>query len=91
MLEDVQLLRLLRAYSRPYLGLLTAVLIFQGISALATLYLPNLNGRIIDKGVSTGDIGYIWSTGGVMLAVAFGQVIAAVGATWCAARVAMGI
>ena len=91
MLEDVQLLRLLRAYSRPYLGLLTAVLILQGISALATLYLPNLNGRIIDKGVSTGDIGYIWSTGGVMLAVAFGQVIAAVGATWCAARVAMGI
>lgn len=91
MLDHVQLLRLLRAYSRPYLGLLTAVLVLQGISALATLYLPNLNGRIIDKGVSTGDIGYIWSTGGVMLAVAFGQVIAAIGATWCAARVATGI
>lgn len=87
----MHLLRLLRAYSRPYAGLLTAVLILQVVSALATLYLPSLNADIIDRGVSTGDIGYIWSTGGVMLLVAFVQVIAAVAATWCAARAAMGI
>lgn len=91
MLDHMHLLRLLRIYARPYLGLLTVVLVLQAISAIATLYLPNLNGRIIDQGVSTGDIGYIWSTGGVMLAVAFGQVLAAVTATWCAAHVAMGI
>jgi ATP-binding cassette subfamily B protein len=41
--------------------------------------------------VSRGDVGYIWSTGGVMVAVAFTQVITAVAATWCAARAAMGI
>jgi ATP-binding cassette subfamily B protein len=87
----VHLLRLLRAYSRPYAGLLTAVLVLQAVSALATLYLPSLNADIIDKGVSRGDVGYIWSTGGVMVAVAFTQVITAVAATWCAARAAMGI
>ncbi|WP_041631645.1 ABC transporter ATP-binding protein [Corynebacterium terpenotabidum] len=87
----MHLLRLLRIYARPYLGLLTVVLILQAVSAIATLYLPSLNADIIDKGVSTGDIGYIWSTGGVMLAVAFVQVIAAVGATWCAARISMGV
>lgn len=91
MFDRVHLLRLLRSYSRPYTGLLAAVLVLQTVSALATLYLPGLNADIIDRGVSTGDIGYIWSTGGVMVAVAFGQVITAVAATWCAARAAMGI
>lgn len=90
-LGAVHLLRLLRAYSRPYAGLLTAVLVLQAVSALATLYLPSLNADIIDRGVSRGDVGYIWSTGGVMVAVAFAQVITAVAATWCAARAAMGI
>ncbi|WP_297008378.1 ABC transporter ATP-binding protein [uncultured Corynebacterium sp.] len=87
----MHLFRLLRAYSRPYTGLLTAVLLLQAVSALATLYLPGLNADIIDKGISAGDIGYIWSTGGVMLLVALGQVVTAVGATWCAARAAMGV
>lgn len=91
MLDPVHLLRLLRVYSRPYIGLLTAVLILQAISSFATLYLPSLNANIIDKGVSSGDIGYIWSTGGVMVAVSFVQVISAVAATWCAARAAMGL
>lgn len=91
MLGGVHLIRLLRDYSRPYLGLLTAVLVLQTVSALATLYLPSLNADIIDKGVATGDIGYIWSTGGIMVVVAFVQVISAVAATWCAARAAMGL
>ena len=36
---------------------------------MASLYLPSLNADIIDKGVAKGDTGYIWRTGGVMLAV----------------------
>ena len=87
----MQLLRLLAAYARPYPGYLVAVLLLQVVATLATLYLPRLNADIIDKGVSTGDIGYIWSTGGIMLGVAFVQVIAAIAATWCAARLAMAV
>ncbi|WP_145942992.1 ABC transporter ATP-binding protein [Corynebacterium glyciniphilum] len=87
----MQLLRLVGRYARQYPGLLVAVLILQTVSTFATLYLPRLNADIIDKGVSLGDIGYIWSTGGVMIAVAFVQVITAVAATWCAARLAMSV
>ena len=87
----MQLLRLLAAYARPYPGYLVAVILLQVVATLATLYLPRLNADIIDKGVSTGDIGYIWSTGGIMLGVAFVQVIAAIAATWCAARLAMAV
>lgn len=87
----MQLLRLVARYARPYPGLLVAVFVLQILSTVATLYLPRLNADIIDRGVSLGDIGYIWSTGGIMLAVAFVQVLAAVGATWCAARLAMAV
>lgn len=87
----MQLLRLVGRYARQYPGLLVTVLILQTVSTFATLYLPRLNADIIDKGVSLGDIGYIWSTGGVMIAVAFVQVITAVAATWCAARLAMSV
>ncbi|HIW90704.1 MAG TPA: ABC transporter ATP-binding protein/permease [Candidatus Corynebacterium avicola] len=87
----MQLLRILTAYARPYPGYLVAVLLLQIVATLATLYLPRLNADIIDKGVSLGDIGYIWSTGGIMLGVALLQVAAAIGATWCAARLAMAV
>lgn len=79
------------SYARQYPGLLTAVLVLQTVATFATLYLPRLNADIIDRGVSLGDVGYIWSTGGVMVAVAFVQVVAAVAATWCAARLAMSV
>ena len=50
-----------------------------------------LNAKIIDEGVSQGDVDFIWRTGGIMLAVAFAQVITAIGAVWCGSRTAMGV
>ena len=74
---------------KPYKWLLLGVLIFQFISAMASLYLPRLNADIIDKGVSTGDTGYIWSTGTFMLAISLGQIVCSIIATYFAARAAM--
>ena len=54
------LLRLLRTHLRPYTGLLVCVLVLQFAEVMASLYLPTLNADIIDKGVATGDTGYIW-------------------------------
>ena len=54
------LVRLLRRYLRPYMGLLLCVLVLQFAEVMASLYLPTLNADIIDKGVATGDTGYIW-------------------------------
>ncbi|MBU4214920.1 MAG: ABC transporter ATP-binding protein, partial [Actinobacteria bacterium] len=83
------LMRLLREHLRPYRGAVAALLVFQLVQTLATLYLPNLNARIIDKGVTAGDTKVIWQTGGWMLAVSLGQVVAAVIATYFGARTAM--
>lgn len=87
----MELLRLLSARSKPYLGAIVAILVLQTISTLATLYLPSLNARIIDEGVTQGDVPFIWRIGGVMLAVAFVQVISASIAIWFGARTSMGV
>ena len=85
------LVTLIRRYSKPYLPQIVAVLFFQLASTIATLYLPSLNAKIIDEGVSRGDTDFIWQTGALMLAVALGQVIAAIIAVYFGARVAMAI
>lgn len=55
------------------------------------LYLPNLTADIINNGVSTGNIPYIWRTGGVMLGVTVVQGIIAIIAVYWASRTSMGV
>ncbi|PWC05212.1 ABC transporter ATP-binding protein [Agromyces badenianii] len=83
--------KILVRYLKPYKWLLLGVLVFQFISALASLYLPSLNADIIDQGVSKGDTAYIWSTGTFMLAISLAQIVAAIIATYFAAKAAMRV
>ncbi|MCZ9307680.1 ABC transporter ATP-binding protein/permease [Corynebacterium sp. c8Ua_181] len=87
----MDLVRILISRSAPYTPYFIAVLVLQALSTAATLYLPSLNAKIIDEGVAQGDVSFIWRTGGIMLAVAFAQVITAIGAVWCGSRTAMGV
>ncbi|MEU5691957.1 ABC transporter ATP-binding protein [Actinosynnema sp. NPDC020468] len=81
--------RLLRTYLRPYRRELTVVLVLQLIGTVASLYLPSLNADIIDRGIATGDTGYILSTGGWMLVVSVLQIACSVVAVYYGARLAM--
>ncbi|WP_396668590.1 ABC transporter ATP-binding protein [Microbacterium sp. R86528] len=83
--------KLLGRYLRPAWLLIVAVVIFQLAQSIASLLLPTLNADIIDNGVVVGDIPYIWSTGGVMLAISFVQIICAIVAVYFGSRLAMGI
>jgi ATP-binding cassette subfamily B multidrug efflux pump len=85
------LLRLIIQYSKPYKRWIAAVLLLQLATTIATLYLPSLNAQIIDKGVTLGDTDFIWRTGGVMLAVAFVQVLTAVAAVYFGAKTSMAV
>ena len=81
--------RLLKTYLRPYWRSLAIVVVLQLIGTLALLYLPSLNGDIIDMGVARGDASYILTTGGVMLAIAAGQIACSIAAVYVGARLAM--
>jgi ATP-binding cassette subfamily B protein len=83
------LFRLLFQFLRPYARHIAAVVVLQLASTTATLYLPNLYARIIDQGVTTGDTGYIFAAGGIMLAITAVQVACSIAAVYFGARVAM--
>jgi ATP-binding cassette subfamily B multidrug efflux pump len=85
------MIRLLRAYLRPYSAPLALVVVLVAIQAITNLYLPNLNADIINNGVVKGDIDYIIRIGGVMLAVTFISVICAIIGVFFASRIAMGV
>jgi len=85
------LMRLLRTHLRPYQGQIVLIVLAQFVSTMASLYLPSLNGQIIDPGVAKGDTGSIVSHGGIMLAVSLVQIAASVAATYLAAKVAMAM
>jgi ATP-binding cassette, subfamily B, multidrug efflux pump len=83
------LIKLLRAYLRPYSKPLLLVVAFQFVGTMASLYLPSLNADIIDKGIAAGDTGYIVRTGGWMLAVTIVQMACSIVAVYFGARTAM--
>jgi ATP-binding cassette subfamily B multidrug efflux pump len=83
--------KLLVRYLRPAWLLIIGVIVFQLAQSIASLMLPTLNADIIDNGVVTGDIDYIWQTGGVMLMVSLVQVVCAIIAVYFGSRLAMGM
>jgi len=84
------LTRLLRQFLRPYARPLAVVVMLLVAQTVGNLYLPNLNADIIDNGVERGNVGYIWTTGAVMLAIALAVGGVAIVAVYFASRVAMG-
>ncbi len=85
------LVRLIRTYLAPYRRPVALLLLLQLVGTIASLYLPSLNGKIIDQGVARGDTAYIMRTGAVMLAVSVVQILATIGATYLAARSSAGL
>jgi ATP-binding cassette, subfamily B, multidrug efflux pump len=85
------LVKLLREFLRPYKGPIAFIVGLQFLATLAMLYLPTLNADIIDTGVLTGNSGYIWRTGGIMLAITLGQIVCQICAVYFAARTAMAV
>ncbi|MFZ1384420.1 MAG: ABC transporter ATP-binding protein [Propionicimonas sp.] len=84
------MIRLLATYLRPYRLPLLWVVLLQLTQSVASLFLPSINALIIDNGVATGDTGYIWRMGALMLGVSVVQIAGQLGATWFGAQAAMG-
>ncbi len=85
------MIRLLGTYLRPYRKSITVVFMLVLVRAIANLYLPTLNARIIDNGVVPGDTGYIGVMGGYMLLVALLQTACAIAAAYLGAKTAMAL
>jgi len=84
------MIRLLRTYLRPYSTELLIVIGLLLVQAIGNLYLPDLNGDIINNGVVKGDTDYIVRVGGQMLLITGIIGMAAVASVYLSARVANG-
>jgi ATP-binding cassette subfamily B multidrug efflux pump len=82
---------ILGTYLRPYWKSITVVFILVLVRAVTGLYLPTLNADIINRGVATGDTGYIWMVGGYMLGVTLLQIICTVIGAYLGAKAAMAL
>ena len=83
------MIALLRTYLAPYRRALMLVVGLLVVQALATLYLPELNGDIINNGVAKGDTGYILQTGAVMLGISAVVVVASIIAVYWGSKTGM--
>ncbi|HEX4868830.1 MAG TPA: ABC transporter ATP-binding protein [Acidimicrobiales bacterium] len=82
--------QLLRDHLGPYRRTLLGVVALQTVQVVAGLLLPAITSRIIDRGVLTGDVGFIRREGTLMLGVSLVQGGFAIAAVYLGSRVAMG-
>jgi ABC-type multidrug transport system fused ATPase/permease subunit len=85
------LTRLLRERLRPYAAQVAVVVTLLAIQSIGNLYLPNLNADIINNGVITGNVRYIFRTGVLMLGITLVLAAVAIVAVYWASRVSMGV
>jgi ATP-binding cassette subfamily B multidrug efflux pump len=81
---------LLRTFLRPYAAQLAVVLVLLLVGAIGNLYLPDLNGDIINNGVVKGDTDYIVRVGAVMLLITVVVGLAAIASVYLSSLVANG-
>ena len=81
---------LLRTYLAPYRGRLLVVAGLLLIQAIGNLYLPDLNGDIINNGVVLGDLDYIVRVGLFMLVITALVGAAAIASVYLSAAIANG-
>ena len=81
---------LLRTYLAPYRGRVVVVMGLLLIQAIGNLYLPALNGDIINNGVVRGDLDYIFRVGGLMLVITGLVGAAAVASVYLSSAIANG-
>lgn len=86
----MNLRKLLGRNLAPYRKILGLIVVLQTVQTFAGLTLPSLNADLINKGVLTGDNGYIRRTGVVMMGFTTLQIVFAIAAVFFGARVAMG-
>jgi ATP-binding cassette, subfamily B, multidrug efflux pump len=77
-------------FLKPYRAVLVLVVALAFVQAMANLYLPTLMADIVDNGIVKSDTGYIWRTGGIMLLVTMGGILAAIVGIFFSSQVATG-
>ena len=83
--------KLLRKYLGMYKTQVILVLIFVAFQVVGTLALPTIMANIVDIGLPSGDMNYIFKEGCLMLLMSLAQMGAMIGVGYFSSRVSAGI
>lgn len=83
----IKMLRFIRPYTLQAILLLLAI----GLQSWGTLRLPTLMSRIVNDGIVKNDMGFIFGTGGLMLAWALASALAALVSSYLSAKIGAAI
>lgn len=75
-------------FLRPYKGRTALMLLLLFTQVVGTLYIPTLTADIVNNGIATGNLGYVWKTGGFMMAAAIITAIVSVLGTYSSTYIA---
>lgn len=75
-------------FLRPYKGRTALMLLLLFTQVVGTLYIPTLTADIVNNGIATGNLGYVWKTGGFMMAAAIITAIVSVLGTYLSTYIA---
>jgi ATP-binding cassette subfamily B protein len=78
---------MLKIIKRLPLGQCALAIAFLFVQMVCTLWLPLVTARIVDKGIATQDVDYIWSQGYLMIALSVASLVAAVANTYIFSQV----
>jgi ATP-binding cassette subfamily B protein len=83
------MIKLMR-YLKPYSSSIAVLMFLVLIQCISELYLPTLMADIVDKGIVTGDVPYIWRIGGFMLLVALGGAACSIVTSYLSSKIGVG-
>ncbi|NQT58998.1 MAG: ABC transporter ATP-binding protein [Bacteroidetes bacterium] len=75
---------------KPYTLSIILISLLTFARAISELFLPTLMADIVDVGIVTGDIPYIWKTGLIMLIVTAGGIVCAITARFFSSKAGVG-
>jgi ATP-binding cassette subfamily B protein len=85
------MLDFIKKYSKKYILLIIISLIFQIIQIFFTLYLPNINAKIINIGILKGNIDYIQNQGFWMMVLVGLQVLSLILTTYINTKISLSM
>ncbi|HCI29409.1 MAG TPA: ABC transporter ATP-binding protein [Fervidobacterium sp.] len=82
---------MLKKFILRYWLLILVTMLLVIVQSVISLYLPDLMSDIVDKGITKGDVSYIWKVGGEMLIYSLISAACAIFASYTSSNVSMGL
>lgn len=84
-------MRKLIKFLSPYKGRIGIMLLLLFIQVIGTLFIPTLTADIVNNGIATGNLDYVWKIGGFMLVIAVATAVFSICGTYTSTHISTSL